>query len=216
MFRKLIGARFYVGDDSETEDQTARDMVGHGTHVASTAAGSTVTGASYYGLATGTAKGGSPGSRIAMYRVCSAEGCLGSAILAAFDYAISDKVDVLSLSLGSPAAFRPDLASDVIAIGAFHAVQNGITVVCSAGNDGPSPATVTNAVPWILTVGATTIDRDFESDVVLGGDKVVKVTGFCPKLGSCFGPSDPLFFFPFFFSFSNFASIKSLLEELFY
>lgn len=213
MFRKLIGARFYVGDDSETEDQTARDMVGHGTHVASTAAGSTVTGASYYGLATGTAKGGSPGSRIAMYRVCSAEGCLGSAILAAFDDAISNKVDVLSLSLGSPAAFLPDLESDVIAIGAFHAVQNGITVVCSAGNDGPSPATVTNAVPWILTVGATTIDRDFESDVVLGGDKVVKVTGFCPKLGSCFGPSDPLFFF---FSTSPFLPASKIYKKSYF
>lgn len=46
-------------------------MVGHGTHVASTAAGSEVQGVSYYGLAEGTAKGGSPGSRIAMYRVCS-------------------------------------------------------------------------------------------------------------------------------------------------
>ncbi|EXB60669.1 Subtilisin-like protease [Morus notabilis] len=176
--RKLIGARFYGGDDSDSdEDQTARDKVGHGTHVASTAAGSTVTGASYYGLAAGTAKGGSPRSRIAMYRVCTEDGCLGSAILAAFDDAISDKVDVLSLSLGSPAVFRPDLDNDPIAIGAFHAVEKGITVVCSAGNDGPSPATVSNAVPWILTVAATTIDRDFESDVVLGGGKVVKGGG---------------------------------------
>lgn len=189
--RKLIGARFYGGDDSDSdEDQTARDKVGHGTHVASTAAGSTVTGASYYGLAAGTAKGGSPRSRIAMYRVCTEDGCLGSAILAAFDDAISDKVDVLSLSLGSPAIFRPDLDSDPIAIGAFHAVEKGITVVCSAGNDGPSPATVSNAVPWILTVAATTIDRDFESDVVLGGGKVVKVMDFA-KLGPCCRPCGP-------------------------
>lgn len=143
--------------------------------MAATAAGSTVSGASYYGLATGTAKGGSPGSRIAVYRVCSPGGCLGSAIMKAYDDAIEDGVHVLSLSLGSPAAFRPDLDTDPIAIGAFHAVEKGITVVCSAGNDGPEESTVTNAVPWILTVAATTIDRDFESNVVFGGNKVIKV-----------------------------------------
>lgn len=154
---------------------TARDMIGHGTHVASTAAGNSLPDVSYYGLASGTAKGGSPGSRIAMYRVCTFFGCRGSSILAAFDDAISDGVDVLSLSLGSSAVFELEFSTDPIAIGAYHAVAKGITVVCSAGNDGPSLQTVVNIAPWILTVGATTIDRDFESDVVLGGNKVIKV-----------------------------------------
>ncbi|KAF3446811.1 hypothetical protein FNV43_RR11991 [Rhamnella rubrinervis] len=168
--RKLIGARFYNDDDERgrVKVQSARDEIGHGTHVASTAAGSSVEGVSYYGLAEGTAKGGSPASRIAMYRVCSLEGCRGSAILAAFDDAVADGVDVLSLSLGSPASFQPELSSDPIAIGSFHAVERGIIVVCSAGNDGPSTATVANVAPWILTVAASTIDRDFESDVVFG------------------------------------------------
>ncbi|XP_010266013.1 PREDICTED: CO(2)-response secreted protease-like [Nelumbo nucifera] len=174
--RKLIGARYYndtTKSKGEIHEQTPRDTVGHGTHTASTAAGISVPGASYYGLAVGTAKGGSPGSRIAIYRVCSSNGCRGSAILAAFDDAIGDGVDVMSLSLGASAYLRPDFNEDPIAIGAFHAVDKGITVVCSAGNDGPSSSTVVNAAPWILTVGATTIDRDFESDVVLGGNKVV-------------------------------------------
>lgn len=178
MIRKLIGARFYdtsESDDTETEDGSPRDSEGHGSHVAATAAGSIVQGASYYGVAAGTAKGGSPTSRIAVYKVCSSEGCLGSAILAAFDDAIADGVDVLSLSLGSPIEYEPELSSDPIAIGAFHAVEQGITVVCSAGNDGPSRETVVNAAPWIVTVAATTIDRDFESDVVLGGNKTIKV-----------------------------------------
>lgn len=154
-------------------------MVGHGTHVASTAAGSEVQGVSYYGLAEGTAKGGSPGSRIAMYRVCSPNnGCRGSSILAAFDDAIADGVDVLSLSLGAPSFFKPQITDDPIALGAFHAVQHGITVVCSAGNDGPDPGTVVNAAPWIVTVAASTIDRAFESDVVLGDNTVIKVTFF--------------------------------------
>ncbi|XP_077246635.1 CO(2)-response secreted protease-like [Tasmannia lanceolata] len=170
--RKLIGARYYNSSISapivKPQDQTARDSNGHGTHTASTAAGSSVPDASYYGLAGGTAKGGSPTSRLAIYRVCTLEGCRGSAILAAFDDAMADGVDVLSLSLGASAYRRLDYKSDPIAIGAFHAIEKGIIVVCSAGNDGPDTETVVNAAPWIMTVGATTIDRDFESDVVLG------------------------------------------------
>ncbi|KAL8514799.1 hypothetical protein ACS0TY_013762 [Phlomoides rotata] len=177
--RKVIGARYYDDPNSKFKTfGTPRDESGHGTHVASTAAGSPVPGASYYGLAKGTAAGGSPGSRIAMYRVCLAGGgCLGSAILKAFDDAIADGVDVLSLSLGS-APGVPDFSTDPIAIGSFHAVEKGIIVACSAGNSGPSSSTVTNVAPWILTVAATTIDRDFQADIVLGGgNKVIKGGG---------------------------------------
>ncbi|GJN09956.1 hypothetical protein PR202_ga28013 [Eleusine coracana subsp. coracana] len=171
--RKLIGARYY--DLSEVRgpvdgSNSPRDRAGHGTHTSSTAAGNAVAGASYYGLAPGTAKGGSATSRVAMYRVCSEAGCAGSAILAGFDDAIADGVDIISVSLGASPYFRPDFSDDPIAIGSFHAVAKGVTVVCSAGNSGPEAATVVNAAPWILTVGATTIDRDFESDVVLGGN----------------------------------------------
>ncbi|KAH7528053.1 hypothetical protein FEM48_Zijuj05G0030900 [Ziziphus jujuba var. spinosa] len=175
--KKLIGARFYNQEENKAVHQnSARDAIGHGTHVASTAGGSTVEGASYYGLAEGTAKGGSPASRIAMYRVCSDVGCRGSAILAAFDDAIADGVDVLSLSLGAPAMAEPDFSSDPIALGAFHAVERGILVVCSAGNDGPTQGTVSNVAPWIFTVAASTMDRDFESDVVFGSNnKVIKL-----------------------------------------
>ncbi|CAK7346143.1 unnamed protein product [Dovyalis caffra] len=174
--RKIIGARSYNGPDDDDDGlvNTPRDMNGHGTHVASTAAGIMVPGASYNGLASGTAKGGSPGSRIAVYRICTYNGCEGSSILAAFSDAIKDGVDILSLSLGYPASHIFDLKEDPIAIGAFHAVENGITVVCSAGNDGPSEKTVSNAAPWILTVAATTIDRKFMSNVVFDGNKVIK------------------------------------------
>ncbi|KAK4275082.1 hypothetical protein QN277_018221 [Acacia crassicarpa] len=174
--RKLIGARYYK-DGESGEDGTARDTVGHGTHVASTAAGNAVADASYNGLAAGSARGGSPDSRLAVYRVCSSFGCRGSAILAAFDDAIADGVDVLSLSLGAPYYARPALTSDPIAIGSFHAVERGITVVCSAGNDGPTSNTVSNDAPWILTVAASTLDRDLESDLVLPNNKVIKGEG---------------------------------------
>ncbi|KAM0917720.1 hypothetical protein ACQ4PT_009178 [Festuca glaucescens] len=173
--KKLIGARYYDlgevnGPGTRSSSNSPRDEAGHGTHTSSTAAGNAVTGASYYGLAPGTAKGGSAASRLAMYRVCSDEGCAGSAILAGFDDAIGDGVDVISVSLGASPYFSPDFSEDPIAIGSFHAVAKGVMVVCSAGNAGPEASTVVNAAPWIMTVAATTIDRDFESDVVLGGN----------------------------------------------
>ncbi|GAV56707.1 LOW QUALITY PROTEIN: Peptidase_S8 domain-containing protein/PA domain-containing protein/Inhibitor_I9 domain-containing protein, partial [Cephalotus follicularis] len=176
--RKLIGARFYKDTGSgTTKYDSPRDMVGHSTHVASTATGSVVEGASYYGLAAGTAKGGSPGSRIAVYTICYPGGCQASRIFTAFDDVIADGVDVLSLSLGVSSWLKPPFLSDPIAIGAFHAVKNGIIVVCTAGNSGPDTHTVVNTAPWILTVAATTIDRIFESDVALGGNKLIKGGG---------------------------------------
>ncbi|KAK9062922.1 hypothetical protein SSX86_020112 [Deinandra increscens subsp. villosa] len=172
--RKLIGARYYQAGGGLS---SPRDSKGHGTHVASTAAGNTIHNASYYGLAMGSAKGGFPGSRIASYRVCGRRGCRGSNILAAFDDAIEDGVDVLSLSLGSSAGYGPNFQRDPIAIGSFHATEKGITVVCSAGNDGPRRRSVVNVAPWILTVAASSIDRDFQADIILGDKTIIKGGG---------------------------------------
>jgi len=188
--RKIIGARYYSGGEDDdlkknikqksiwTKTTTARDEQGHGTHTASTAAGNFVDNANYYGLANGTARGGpaSSSTRIAMYRVCSLDyGCPGVQILAGFDDAVKDGVDILSVSLGSRSTNPFDFVRDPIAIGAFHATQKGILVVCSAGNQGPESKTVVNTAPWIFTVAATTIDRDFLSNVALGNGKIVKV-----------------------------------------
>ncbi|GFP97715.1 co(2)-response secreted protease [Phtheirospermum japonicum] len=171
IYRKVIGSRYYGVMD------TARDLDGHGTHVASTAAGKPIFGASYYGLAKGTARGCSPGSRIAAYRVCGDDGeCQGSDILRAYDDAIADGVDVISISVGEPPQDQ-DIITDPVAIGAFHAAEKGIIVVGAAGNDGPFPMSVANVAPWILTVAATTIDRDFEADIVLGDGEVIKGGG---------------------------------------
>lgn len=146
---------------------STRDYDGHGSHTLSTAGGSYVSGASVFGLGVGTAKGGSPKARVAAYKVCwplEDGGCFDADIAQAFDHAIHDRVDVLSLSLGGEPA---DYYDDGIAISAFHAVKKGIPVVCSAGNSGPGAQTVSNTAPWILTVGASTMDREFQAPVEL-------------------------------------------------
>ncbi|CAL9215630.1 unnamed protein product [Arabidopsis halleri] len=174
--RKLIGARYYNSSFFLDPDyETPRDFLGHGTHVASIAAGQIISDASYYGLASGIMRGGSTNSRIAMYRACSLLGCRGSSILAAFDDAIADGVDVISISMG---LWPDNLLEDPLSIGSFHAVERGITVVCSAGNSGPSSQSVFNAAPWMITVAASTIDRGFESNILLGGDESRLIEGF--------------------------------------
>ncbi|OIV89374.1 hypothetical protein TanjilG_22337 [Lupinus angustifolius] len=183
--RKLIGARYYNNQFASSGKKTLttevrgspRDSVGHGTHTASTAAGARVENASYYGLAQGTARGGSPYARIAAYKACSEEGCSGATILKAIDDAIRDGVDIISISIGLSSLFQSDFLDDPIAIGAFHAEQMGVMVVCSAGNDGPDPYTVVNTAPWIFTVAASNIDRNFQSTIVLGNGKTFQGSG---------------------------------------
>nr|KYP46309.1 Subtilisin-like protease [Cajanus cajan] len=191
--RKIIGARYYHDPEGNREYETARDKDGHGSHVASTAAGMSVADASFYGVAAGTTKSGSPESRLAIYKVCFQYECPGSAVLAAFDDAIADGVDVISLSVGSFFGFNPELKDDTISIGAFHAVERGILVVCSAGNSGPSLNTVVNDAPWIFTVAASSIDRDFKSNLVLGHNKLIKgeALNFSPLSNS---PKYPLIY----------------------
>lgn len=177
--RKLIGARYYlngleaekgetlktVSSEGYKDYRSARDSVGHGSHTASTAAGRYVRNMNYNGLAAGSARGGAPLARIAVYKICWESGCSDSDILAAFDDAIKDGVDILSLSLG-PDVPENDYFSDGISVGSFHATRNGITVVCSVGNDGSS-ASATNLAPWVITVAASSTDRDFTSGIKL-------------------------------------------------
>ncbi|XAR51085.1 Cucumisin [Bertholletia excelsa] len=174
--KKLIGARSFSkgfrmasGDDPKMkETDSPRDVDGHGTHTASTAAGAHVANASLRGYASGTARGMATTARVATYKVCWKTGCFASDILAGMDRAIADGVDVLSLSLGGGSA---PYYRDTIAVGAFAAVERGIFVSCSAGNSGPTRATVANVAPWIATVGAGTLDRDFPAYAVLGNGR---------------------------------------------
>ncbi|XP_057752125.1 subtilisin-like protease SBT4.3 isoform X1 [Arachis stenosperma] len=168
---KIIGARYYQSFGLEDQFKSARDESGHGSHAASIAAGREVVRANYFGLAKGTAKGGAPNARIAVYKVCWNMACYAADILAAFDDAIADGVDIISASfagyLQSRFLFNP------VAIGSFHAVKNGILTIAAAGNQGPQRGGLANHPPWILTVAASIIYRKFVTPLVLGNGDVI-------------------------------------------
>ncbi|CAA0842262.1 Subtilase family protein [Striga hermonthica] len=168
---KIIGARYYNSDDLYLDGDipSPRDTDGHGTHTASTASGVQVEGASYFGLGNGTARG-MPNSRIAVYKVCWMIGCDSANMLKAFDDAIADGVDIISISFGG--GWPLHYFDDLIAIGSFHAMTHGILTLGSAGNSGTDPASVTNFAPWMLTVAASSIDRKFTSRMELGNGEV--------------------------------------------
>ncbi|PQM38592.1 subtilisin-like protease SBT4.4 [Prunus yedoensis var. nudiflora] len=118
----------------------------------------------FYGLANGTARGGVPAARIVVYKVWGPS--LGHNVLAAFDDAIADGVNIISISMGN---------DDPVAIGAFHAMKKGILTSQSAGNMGLKVASVVSVAPWILTVAASSIDRRFTDKVVLANGKTLVV-----------------------------------------
>ncbi|XP_035838460.1 subtilisin-like protease SBT3.18 isoform X2 [Helianthus annuus] len=174
---KLVGARYYLKgyelehgplNASETSEyRSPRDANGHGTHTASTAVGSTVKTASFFGFGQGMARGGAPRAWLAVYKVCWGDGrCSEADILAAFDEAINDGVNLISASFGLPPPLLPFYYSSND-IGSFHAMEKGISVIFSAGNSGPNPSLVQNVAPWSTCVGASSIDRNFPTRIVL-------------------------------------------------
>lgn len=193
--RKVIGARYYLSGyeaeegsldfmdaDKVLKFKSPRDSTGHGSHTASTAAGRFVGDMNYNGLGSGGARGGAPMSRIAVYKTCWPSGCYDADLLAALDDAISDGVDIISVSLG-PSSPQGDYFNDAISIGSFHATSHGILVVSSAGNVG-TRGSVTNLAPWLLTVAASSTDREFASAIVLGNGKKLMVKNLLDNIST--------------------------------
>ncbi|GMY11777.1 subtilisin-like protease SBT1.9 [Fagus crenata] len=183
--KKLIGARFFnkgllaKNPKLHISMNSPRDTHGHGTHTSSTAAGNFVKGASYFGYATGISKGMAPRARIAMYKAAWSYGVYASDVLAAIDQAIQDGVDILSLSLGFVLE-ESFLEDDPIAIATFAAMEKGVVVAASAGNEGPFYGTLTNGAPWLLTVAAGTIDREFDGILSLGNGMQITFVSLYP------------------------------------
>ncbi|XP_068487862.1 cucumisin-like isoform X2 [Phaseolus vulgaris] len=173
---KVIGARYFrMGGVFTPEDIISpTDTSGHGSHCASTAAGNRVPNANLLGLGSGIARGGVPSARIAVYKVCWTKGCETIDILAGFDAAIADGVDIISISVGPTKVQHLEYFQDDIAIGAYHAMKSGILTSKTADNLGPNRYTMVNLAPWFLSVAASTIDRKFFTDLKLGNGQVIQ------------------------------------------
>ncbi|PKA50969.1 Subtilisin-like protease [Apostasia shenzhenica] len=194
--KKLIGARSYVKGyeayygplNTSYAFRSPRDHDGHGTHTASTVAGRPSAASSLGGFAAGIAVGGAPMARIAVYKVCwpipgpnpnIENTCFDADMLAGIDDAVGDGVDVLSISIGVHNVSKK-YSEDSIAVGTLHAVRRGVVAVCSAGNSGPAAKTVSNLAPWMLTVAASSVDRSFDSPLILGNGLVLKGQSVTP------------------------------------
>ncbi|MSQ97914.1 MAG: hypothetical protein EXR85_01225 [Xanthomonadales bacterium] len=173
---KLIGVYDFIEDDPGTdeveENTNGKDNSGHGSHVASIAAGDPVN-VTFAGGVTTDISGVAPRANIIAYRVCyvgdppaaDGGGCMGSAILLAIDQAIADGVDVINYSIGTD-AFNP-WSPGSIPMAYLNARNAGIFVATSAGNSGPNASTVGSPgnAPWMFSVGNATHDRVFASIV---------------------------------------------------
>jgi Subtilase family/Fibronectin type-III domain/PA domain/Peptidase inhibitor I9 len=176
---KIVGARFYNSDlgGADTihqapfsqEVNSARDINGHGSHTASTAAGDADTNVVVDGNSLGKASGMAPAARIAVYKALwnlSDNTASGSDvdITQAIDDAVSDGVDVINFSVSGSSTTNVDSVETAF----LFAADAGVFVSASAGNSGPTAATVAHNDPWVTTVAAGTHDRIFQASVTLG------------------------------------------------
>ena len=159
---KLIG--FYDFSGTGPEDDN-----GHGSHVASTAAGNVLHAVVEAPTITleRDISGVAPHANIIAYKGCSGTpvGCQLSALVAAINQATLDAVDVINYSIGGTAA---NPWEDLDAQAFFDAYAAGIFVATSAGTDGPGFGTLGSPgdAPWVTTVAASTHDRKMANGIV--------------------------------------------------
>ncbi|MFF5208116.1 S8 family serine peptidase [Streptosporangium sp. NPDC000396] len=148
-----------------SEDPDIRDIVGHGTHVASTVAGA---GEKYRGVA--------PDAKLAIGKIGSRWGMTDSAILAGMEWAsVEVKAKVVNMSIGAPDGLDLDPVEQ--AVNTLSA-RTGTLFVVAAGNNGtPGSVGSPGSADAALTVGAVDkADRlaDFSSRGPRVSDHAIK------------------------------------------
>lgn len=168
---RIIGGKNFTDDDNG-DPKIVNDYAGHGTHVSGTIAASK----NDFGV-TGVA----PGANLLIVKVLNKDGAgQYEWIIKGIHYAIEQKVDVISMSLGGPND-HPDLHDAI-----KKAVSNNIPVVCAAGNEGDGDdATNELAYPGsyneVISVGAIDFQRrssefsnsNNEVDLVTPGENIL-------------------------------------------
>lgn len=195
---KLIGARYFIagatatGPIDEGEIRSARDVDGHGTHTATTAAGNRVK-ASIFDTVIGRIEGVAPRARVAVYKACwlrpddQRASCNTSDLANAIDAAVGDGVDIINYSVGS-SLLRITAPDDVALMGATKA---GVFTVVAAGNEGPNLGTIGSPAggPWVITAAASSRDGEASFEAIevteppsIAGLIAVKEANFTPTL----------------------------------
>jgi subtilisin family serine protease len=160
---QVVGARNF------TEDPDADDTVGHGTHVASTIAG---TGAGSAGRFRGVA----PGAKLLNGKVCMLDGCDELWILAGMEWAAQQGAQVVNMSLGGRDTPLVDPLEKSVA---DLTAKYGTLFVIAAGNDGPTASSVGSPASADAALAVAAVDRkdklaEFSSRGPRVGDDAVK------------------------------------------
>jgi len=119
------------------------DLNGHGTHVSGI-----ITANGVYEIDGNNATGVAPGTSILVGKVCGTNGCYESDIIAGIEWAVVQGADVLSMSLGG-GNYGSHCDGDPLAAKVNWAVEQGLVVTVSAGNEGrgvSSPACASGAI----------------------------------------------------------------------
>ena len=166
---KLIGAWRIVSNEGDAG--APEDSVGHGSHVASIAAGNVVESATLSNASFPLQRdisGVAPHANIIAYDACFTD-CLTSDLLAAVEQVLEDAsalpngIQALNYSISS----QGNPYDDPISQAFLNLTAAGIYVSVAAGNSGPEPATLEPTAPWVATVGATTHPRKLVSNALV-------------------------------------------------
>lgn len=148
---QLVAFKDFLGNAVGVRE--AFDDEGHGSHVAGILAARPTSG----GLLSGgvEVRGGAPNSLLVVARVCSTL-CDVNVIPDAIDWAVSQGADVISMSLGGQFNLTDTVQRLQIESAVDAAIDAGVVLVASAGNQGATSADVESPadIPGVLAVGS--------------------------------------------------------------